>query len=483
MNEEFRLDKIIEMKGHWWLPENEKFRLYGDLVFTPKELITLNLLGNFILTPSLNEKNEITISSDQGLEKIEIVLGIANGRKVTLYKCIESSSKKGFSNNISYQESIINSSLLFINMHFKNSSEIKFKNIVLSFSNLYNWLKVNLIKLSNIDDNITCSFKNYLKKEYEIDENFKLLFEWNPSFSRSYQNSEEYFIKAEPIIRLEFKEEVPFENYLYEKIFQIRNFLTLAIGNPLNINYLVGENESNTNFLQNNQKIYEPIYIMFHYDYDFTNNISPVLIDKYQNFKYSDIIDNFSFYLKNWFEKDEILSRIIDLFFGTIYNKNLSLEIKFLSLIIVLEGYHRIIYGNETLPPEEHEKRINRILSSVSKEDYDWLKKELEYSNEPSLRQRLKNILYDDELSDAFSKFIKDKDKFINEIVNLRNYFVHYNKNLKEPFFSKTNLYKICNILRKIFEICLLKEIGFKKEKIEELINRKNIKYLEIDYE
>jgi hypothetical protein len=67
--------------------------------------------------------------------------------------------------------------------------------------------------------------------------------------------------------------------------------------------------------------------------------------------------------------------------------------------------------------------------------------------------------------------FIKDKDKFINDVVETRNYLTHYSKGKEElsPIKHHYELVRLINNLRTIIEFCLLKEVGFSSEEIKNL--------------
>jgi len=68
------------------------------------------------------------------------------------------------------------------------------------------------------------------------------------------------------------------------------------------------------------------------------------------------------------------------------------------------------------------------------------LNKKLGYSNEPNLRNRLKEILDD---CGVLIVFVKDKEGFVDKVVTTRNYNVHFDLNLKERAAKGLELYTI----------------------------------------
>jgi len=86
---------------------------------------------------------------------------------------------------------------------------------------------------------------------------------------------------------------------------------------------------------------------------------------------------------------------------------------------------------NYELPEEEHAKRLEEIIKAAPSQHKEWLKNKLAYSNEPSLRKRLKEIF--NEIRDVIPKEIfPDEEYFIGKVVDTRNYLTHYDKRLKE---------------------------------------------------
>ncbi len=152
------------------------------------------------------------------------------------------------------------------------------------------------------------------------------------------------------------------------------------------------------------------------------------------------------------------------------------MEFQFLSLIMALEVYHRRLIGNEDISTEEHEERVKQILNNTPDKYREWLKEKLKYSNEPSLRKRIKEI-YDMLKNIGYvTDLIPKKKDFVDDVVNTRNYFVHYDQSLKNKALKGTKLYRLIQKLKVLVEICLLKEIGFLDTGIDN-IYRQNRKY------
>lgn len=197
-------------------------------------------------------------------------------------------------------------------------------------------------------------------------------------------------------------------------------------------------------------------------------------------FTFEHISDRFEFFIKNWFEKIKTysLEPVCNLYFGTLYNPHIYLEHEFLSLIQGIESFHQRVFGGKYLSYEDYEpiydKLINAIPEGVSNDLRERLKGYLKYGNEFSLRKRLKEII--DNYEKVINEFIKDKKAFIDKVVNTRNYYTHYDKNLEERAARGTELFDITQKLKLLLEICLLTVVGFSLEEIKDLLS-KNTRY------
>jgi len=171
--------------------------------------------------------------------------------------------------------------------------------------------------------------------------------------------------------------------------------------------------------------------------------------------------------INNWMRKADIMESVYDLYFSTIYQPLMRLRHKFLSRIHALEIYHRNTKRNYELESPEHENRIREILESVPHKHREWVENILQYSNEPSMRQRIADLVNDN--YSILKLIIKDKKSFMHKLINTRNYCIHYNQELKDQAAKGVELYKLTQICKIIIDICLLTELGFDKETTEKL--------------
>jgi hypothetical protein len=174
-----------------------------------------------------------------------------------------------------------------------------------------------------------------------------------------------------------------------------------------------------------------------------------------------------------WLEGAEKLDPVYRLFLGTIYNPESYEEQKFLNLVQALEVYHRRALYVPDLPKEEHEKRVEKILDSASEEYKGWLRQKLRVVSEPSLDQRLHEILKRHRcISDlVVGKKGEDRAEFVEKVVATRNYRTHFDESKKDKAArGGEELYRISQKLKLLLEACLMKEIGFENEEIRKAV-------------
>jgi hypothetical protein len=247
-------------------------------------------------------------------------------------------------------------------------------------------------------------------------------------------------------------------------IYHIRNFLTLAITEPVYPLSIEGRIEPNENEPKNVDISVGIFYRLLH-----ISELCKDLTSHDMLFTFKDVSEDFGSFLRNWFTKAELLEPVYDLYFGTLYNPGQYLTNQFLNLVQAIESYHRRTVGNNELPEEDHRIRIAEILITTPANHKEWLKEELKWSNELSLRKRLKSMLKS--CPEALRNAIENEDLFINRTIDTRNYWTHFDPSLKEKVAEKGELYKLTSLLGMLLQSCLLKELGFSSESIDKLLS------------
>jgi len=447
----------FEYKGCWWLPEKPERKIPGTLKFVPGEEIDLKLQGTFKDVEDIDK-----------LLKLPIVLGLlSDGRKITLYKCQEKTFHISSSSSLTYS-SVFVAGFIFIGAHFQKPEDIKFKSISVYYSNLDEW-----VSISGFDYPPLWKDEEIEVKSFSITANINDNLEISIIFPRKIKQPR-YMrpISQEAFIKFETLKASPFYNYYLKVIQHLRIFLSLGVTNPiypLSIKGIIDEEKDD----KSNNSV-DIFYIIS----PRISKLPKVLQPSEMLFTFVDISDKFETILRNWFEKNKILEPVYFLYDAVLYNPNEYLENQFLNLIQAIESFHRRIYEGTYVSKDEYKEiytiLINSIPNCVRQDLRKHLSQHLKYGNEFSLRKRLKEIF--DKHGEILNIFIKNKEDFIDKVINERNYLTHYPKESEKHIVAEEEFYRINLTLRLILEICLLTEIGFSSEKLESLF-QKNEKY------
>ena len=125
---------------------------------------------------------------------------------------------------------------------------------------------------------------------------------------------------------------------------------------------------------------------------------------------------------------------------------------------------------NFELPTADHNKRISDIMNSAPEAHELWLKQKLKYSNEPTLRHRLRELW--DKCPAAISGKLGAKNAFVGMTADTRNYWTHFGDDLKANAATGEELCYLVVKLRILIQTCLLQELGFNSNEVELLMSK-----------
>ena len=426
----------IKYSGQWWAPTNPDNKVHGVLNFNQSTGARLELDGALEGHPTIING----MSSDN--------------TRITLGDCIVSNPNELWG-NISIMPSSVYAHRLYLGIHFIQQEDIKFKRLYCQMSTLNEWVRKSGLSFQREVGGEVIRYKLPEAISVLINPELKIAIDFWCSSSYRYSA-----VNLKQVARVAFHttKAQSIDDY-FRLLHHFRNFLCLATQVstfPQEISGFVNEELPSSE-----------VKILYQLDAPISTKD-----DVYDSlFTFTDIESKFASCLQNWYKKYEVLEPVCQLYFGALYGRFVYLNLKFLCLVQALESYHRRIISNEELPKGKHEERITRILATVPLEYKEWLQNELTYSNEPNLRKRLKRLC--DIFSLTVNVLIPNGKSFINKVVDTRNYMTHYDLNLKRKSAKGKGLFIITEKLRIIVEMCLMKEIGFTVEEINNLIAKR----------
>jgi hypothetical protein len=178
------------------------------------------------------------------------------------------------------------------------------------------------------------------------------------------------------------------------------------------------------------------------------------------------------------------------------YNKQVSLEHKFLGLIKALEIYHD--YKRKVNDPNSFnvlsEDKWNKVKNEIvklinnmlSKNEANILITNLDCLNRFALQEKLKYLLnnclgkYLKELNEVIDEFITDENEFVEKVVMIGNMLSDSaNENiLYDKPIKKNELANVVLNLKRLLEICILRDLGFSFDMIKNIYSKRSVKDL-----
>ncbi|MBD0723696.1 hypothetical protein B6A10_00725 [Flavobacterium sp. L1I52] len=456
------MNSKFEIKGLWFLPEKKENRIPGTLTFDPINGGNLELIGCLEEEYFFFEQN----SSDES----QIILGISTESDlITLYDCFcFSRNSKTKINQESGPPSVkYYANFILKGHHFENENSLKFNSIKSSLQNLDEWVNITGFNHSEkYDGIIRLEYQTPQNVEFDLHSGYKGKFTFSTTRPTFNSNKHEYITQITEI-QIDSKNEISLEDIL-KILSRFKNFLVLGIYRSSSPNSIILYNNNIQNDYGKRGKFRKPIEL-----YHTTQNRLNLKEKRHFEmlFNYTQIKDFFPQAIKLWYQKYDNLDAAFNLLFDQFYKGSTFSENTFLNLAQSAETLHSRLYSHTKIPKEEYSKMKKTILETTPTEYHWWIKEQLNFGNNLNLHQRLSELLekYDHSI---IRQSIKDKDKFIKQVKDLRNYYTHYSKSLEKKKITERELMILSEKLKMLLVSGFLFEIGFPKELIESLFKK-----------
>lgn len=462
--------KNFELWGYWWLPANSDKAIAGMLKFDPVNGGSLDLLGSFQDSSGFGEVFDI-----------DIILGFAGGKKVTLYRCYATMANMNLTTGcpVALKSSFI-VDVIFLGHYFEKVQDIVFEKLSVSYSCFEDWTRVSGFQFvyqpdkENHCNQYEVKYKFPEKVEAKLGDvslSFEYSFHVKGDGIRELQLVQTTFLKVEPLNACHIDE------YFGNLLYHIQNFISLGVGKAVYPLGMKGKNENCRVEPEKGRIEYDEIEV-FYGGQEF-QEVSKKVYSSEMLFFFGDVKNELEKYLNNWFKKAEVIQPVYDLYFAILYSPKMYLQHKFLSLIQALEGYHRRVHDGKYVSDESFREVYTKLVEAIPdkigkdpiEDDFkERLTRQMEHAHEYSLRTRLQKLM--DVLSNVVGILIKDKKLFINDVVKARNSFTHPGINLEDKKKARSELYMLTEKMKFLLEMCFLLEMGMPIDKIKQLATR-----------
>jgi hypothetical protein len=445
---------MVNLKGKWWIPGQSKKSVYGSLSIGKK--IILSIEGN------LTEK----LASNQN---IEVILGNTNEGAITLlnnYIVRSSYSYLGKHQKYCCLESLYG----IKNCRIKQINTPLTKSFNLSYPILFNWLSQFDSEIKESDKSIKINNISPRKISIPIDNDLSIEFN---TFIATYGNLShpiKYIVKESAFIKVIFNEKKSFFDILQAKV-KIDNFLKLTVGQQIKDDLFSLDVSPS-----NKKTAYQTMEIVRNgpTSTEKRNIVGPMMLIYYPKVK-----QFLPTMLSKWFLNYEYFESVYSLYFNAYYSDSLTIEQSFLYAVQSLEALHRRIKSNFILPAEDYKKMVCEIVDSVPEYHQNWLSGKLVFANEPTLKQRVDELLSDFEY---ISQVLVDDKDFSQEVVRARNLYTHYDPKKVKNQVDYRKMLTLTHKIRLILEATFMKELGLPLELITTIFEDKylsSVRYLQ----
>lgn len=443
-----RVREPIKGAGYFCLPSKPQRQLPGTLSICDGGHIELEAVGLF--EEAFFVRNE----------RIGRIIGnVEKCGPVTLDNCFYLRRDVEFGG---ISKSLVDVGYAVLGASFGSDEEIQLNSLRFSIEGIDEWVGISGIKIDpNIENRTTTvTYEPPAEISLTLQNGMRLLitFTWNYSMS---PDAKEARVTQRTYFRLVSDEKKELREFLSAS-YRLTNFLCFAIDQTVTLENLQATNEDKRLVGEDNPAMLQPIRIYYR-SLPFSKD-EPKIDPHEMLFRFSQIRDNAQCIFNNWFRAYERMEPAMNLYFSDMNIPSVYLEGKFLTLAQALETYHRRTSNTKPMNKETFERMVTELLNLCPKEYRKWLEKRLEHGNEITLAKRLREIIepYKGHLGN-YSK----RERLIRDIVNTRNYLTHYDESLKDKAASGENLWLLYDQMVALFQLCLLRELGFTEQEIE----------------
>ena len=444
--------EAFEHFGRWWLPEKDELKVGGVVRFSPHDGVTLEVAGR------VEDRNPSSRSPT-----IPILLGrMENGKAITLYQCDNIKSKDSFGIDVR----TFRARWAFVGIWFETEDEIRFSSGSVRFTSLPDWVGNSAFQREGSHSTESSSYTIRYERPAELVSTTHIgEVKLSYGYSIASDPGRSMSISQIPTFVVEASEYHTISDWIQNTIYPLQILLTLAMRRPASISDLTVL--ARTTSIANNAE--SDILVTVLYEPVFHEASPPRPVFRHDIlFSLDDVRADFEIRMLQWFKTMNDLKKAIDRFYSIKFRQGTFLETRFLIVVQSIEAFHRLTKRKEgMISKHEHNQRIESILAEAPEAHRDWLAGKLTYSNEPTLARRLKDLIED--TSSIIMPLLGNRDKFIRQVVDTRNFLTHYSEELESRAASASRLYWITNALTDLFEACLISTLGFTSQQTREL--------------
>lgn len=441
--------------GLWGFP-GAIDRLAGTLETYPDQMAKLTLAGSLRSTMDFNSE-----------ERYPVIHGLTpEGKLITLLDSVEVQYTASLMHGYPTQQ--LGTQLVFVGGLFSSPDYVLVGEAYVETSRLGDWLgDVGLRSRVGNPDNpeeVAIYLERVSLPAVTIGD---AVFSFGRGWGTSGIGNQLGQLTVSPAVNIAFAHPVRLRDVLDRWVAPLVNFLTLATGVPCALERIqIRSDKAETHNPTDRVDVLVPMKQ--------TPDPKPGrrLIPPDMLFSRQQIGEDLESVMRGWYRASDELQDVAGRYFGTRYGQT-YVDTRFIALAQAVEILHRRQHPGGVVSKEESRRRVSEIVASAPEAFQAWLRGKLEWSNEPTLRERLSDLLA--AMPAVVAPIADDRAAFINLVTDTRNHMTHSDPRLKTKAAAGADLYWLNERLGVVIQAGLLMAVGLTQERVAELFRQNTL--------
>lgn len=459
MQKRSRFCEAFASQGFWWLPQDDKQKLRGELCYSPNNGLILSLEG-------LLGHRSLKSTECKKFDKLYGLLD--NGLPCTLLKVFETSINTTSTLTINYA---------VIGHHATKGLAETYDEAHADFDHFSAWRGAYGFFKSNSDlvksvRRASVTYTQPKDSKFFVERN-GLTISFTSTFHGEYGRLKSSYYH-EDWVKFAFKQGRAI-SFILRKLYEFEGLLSFLTVESTRVRWveLVKKQKARVKGQFSSNRI----YLLVNFSYIRENVCEKSWPDF--PFNFPSIAKIFPAVLREWAANSRKLDAAHDLFFHILNNSQMSPETEFLSLTQSLEAFSRTFRGGNYLTVKKYDKVKGQIISAIpaylEKSHRDALANRIKYGYQWSLRKRLSDLIGLFSLDTQNALGFNEKN-FIAKVVDTRNYLTHLDKTIRKNSLKSFSLIKVNKTLQSLFLMLIYLKIGIPESQILQATSHKKFK-------
>ena len=464
-----RIAEPIEKQGFFWPPGQEELKTPGTLKVARSGEVELDLFDLYTADTSQGRRPRLVPRiwpTDEEKKIRPRILGIIDAKPVTILKCHYRRLKGAFGGGIS--QATFRAAQAHFNVWHDDADDLRFTTVTFEFEGLHDWLQLTGLRETtdySADHPPTVQRFTFSRPDdisIALHDGAQMTFGLSATLPSLGVGVTESTLTQQSYVRFSVHEPMHLRDFL-DMAMKLQNFLSLANDQPINMTSIQGKTPETD---QDTEQTLVDIYLDSH---EYSNRSDRIAWHR-TLFSYPEISDRFEDVFNSWLQHYSVAELAFNLYFAVSSNAYRNIEGEFLATVQAVEGLHRGIHPDEARMPEEDFKHLkNTVVKAAPKEYRDLVHSSLQFANQPSLRDRISQLI------EPFSRHYghdKEVADFARAVANGRNQLTHLLGNPDDSTRHLALLLSMTMKLEALFQLHLLRLLSLDDGRIDEIVEK-----------